>query len=238
MTRCCLVLVACLCLAQAVWGQALVDDFNGNTINTSVWNIFNPGFGNGSLSESSGVLTFKNGSYITTANEFNMPVISGKFSFSGWEYDRFNILLRSDGVTIDSGWQDPIGGLMVQFTPSSNPDFGATQTLHFYDLPSGYNQLGTAAPFIAMNTYYDFKIVDTGNLISVFWDNNTTPIFSYSTSVSYGNFIQIGNREQAAGSWPPPYYANLDWISIIPEVSSLSLFALGGVLAVISRKRS
>ena len=235
--RCYLVLVACLGLAQVGWGQSLVDNFNGTTINTSVWNTFNPSFGNGGLSQSSGVLTFRNGSYVTTVNEFNMPIISGRFSFSGWEYDRFNILLRSDGVSIDSGWQVPIGGLRVQFTPSSNPDYGASQTLHFYDLPNGYNQLGSAAPYIAMNTYYDFKIVDTGNLISVFWDNNTTPIFSYATSVSYGNIIQIGNREQAAGSGPPPYFANLDWISIIPEPSSLSLLALGGVLVALGRPK-
>jgi len=237
MNRCYLVLVACLGLAQVGWGQSLIDNFNGSTINTSVWNTFNPSFGNGGLSESSGVLTFRNGSYITTVNEFNMPTISGRFSFSGWEYDRLKIILRSDG-TMDSYWQEPVGGLRVEFTPSSNPDYGASSTLHFYDLPNGngYNMIGSAAPDIAMNTYYDFKIVDSGNLISVFWDNNPTPIFSYATSVSYGNFIQIGNRAQSAG-WPPPYFANLDYISIIPEPSSLSLLALGGVVVALRRKR-
>jgi len=216
-----------LCLALvSVWtantNAQLFDDFNDGTLNPSLWNTFNPSFGNSSLSESGGNLRFVNGAAIITTAQFANPTISGRFRISGWEYDRFKVLLRSDGTTIDTHWQSRIGGLGIQFTSGSNPDYGSAQTLQLWNFRTG-TLLTTAAPTINMNTWYDFTIADSGSLISVFLNNSATPALSYATTTSYGNYVEFGNREQAAGSWPPPYYLDLDYLVIVPEPNALAL---------------
>ncbi|NDC24585.1 MAG: PEP-CTERM sorting domain-containing protein [Proteobacteria bacterium] len=184
------------------------------------------------LTLSSGIATIKNGAFITTVSNFSNPTINGRFSFSGWEYDRFQILFRSDGTRIDS--QIPNNGIGVQITPSSNPDFGSSKTVQFFDFNT-FTALAIAAPQINLNTFYDFKIIDDGNNIKVYITDMSSPLFTYSTFKTYGNKVQFGNREQAAGSWPPPYYLNIDSLSIIPEPSALSLLAVG--LGVVLRRR-
>jgi len=240
MTRCYLVLVACLCLNDCGWSQALVDEFNDGSINASVWKTFYPSFGNSALTAGGGVMTFQNGAFLTTVNQFNNPTVSGRFSFAGWAYDRLKVIIRSNGSSIDSNWQTPISGIGIQFTPSSNPDYGSSKTIQFWDFTTA-TQLASAAVTINMNTFYDFRIVDNGNLISVFLNNSVTPDFTYATNLNYGSYVQIGNREQAAGFGPPPYYVQLDTISVsasVPEPSSLSLLLLGGAVITAARRRS
>jgi hypothetical protein len=221
---------------QNSFAQSLFDSFDGSSISAANWNTFYPSFNNSSIAVSNGSVTFQNGSFLTTKEQFIKPTIVGKFSITGWEYDRFKVIFRSDGTTIDSHWQVPRSGVGVAFTASSNPDWGSGQTVQIWDFSTD-TKLTAVGPTLNRNTFYDFKIVDDGNLISVFLDNLSTPILSYSTAVSLGNFVQIGNREQAAGSWPPPYYLQMDYISIIPEPSSLSLLLAGGAALMVKRRR-
>lgn len=226
------------CLAViSIWtansNAQLFDDFNDGTLNTSLWSTFSTSFGNSSLSESGGNLRFGNGSAIITTSQFVNPTISGRFRISGWEYDRFKVLIRSDGTMIDTHWQSRIGGLGIQFTSGSNPDYGSSQTLQLWNFRTG-TLLTSAAPTISMNTWYDFTIADSGSQISVFLNNSATPTLTYVTTTSYGNYVEFGNREQAAGSWPPPYYLDLDFVSVVPEPNTLTLFSAGiaGILFV------
>ena len=224
-------ITTCL-LALCLWGTnsnaQLYDDFNGSAVNPALWSTFYPSFGNSGITESGGNVRFLNGSALTTVSQFPNPTISGRFRISGWEYDRFKVLFRSDGTTIDSHWQTRIGGLGVQFTSGANPDYGTSQTLQLWNFQTG-TLLATAAPTINMNTFYDFLITDSGSQISVFLNNAPTPVLSFFTSTSYGNYVEFGNREQAAGSGPPPYYLDLDFVSIVPEPSSFLIFGLGAL---------
>jgi hypothetical protein len=230
--------LACVCSTNT-YAQSLNDDFNDGVINTSLWSTFFTSFGNSSLSESSGNMTFGNGAWLTTVAQYPNATISGSFSITGWEYDRFKVVLRSDGTTIDDHWQTRIGGLGIQFTSGANPDYGPSQTLQLWDFQTG-TLLASAAPTINMNTSYDFLIADSGSAISVFLGNSPTPVLSYLTSLSYGNYVEIGNREQGAGSGPPPYYVNLDYVSItaVPEPSALSLVGVGMLAVWMFKRRS
>jgi hypothetical protein len=214
----------------------LSDDFNDGVINPSLWTTFLTGFGNSSIAESSGNVRFVNGSWLTTIAQFQNASVSGRFQLSGWEYDRFKVLIRSDGTTIDNNWQTRIGGVGIQFTAGTNPDYGPSQTLQLWNFKTG-TLLASASPAIGMNTYYDFLITDDGNQISVFLSNNPNAILTYSTSASYGNYIEFGNREQAAGSGLTPYYLDLDFVSIVPEPSALALLAIGSIVVLIHRQR-
>ena len=232
-------LICGLFVISQTQSQTLIEDFNGASLNTSKWSSFYPNFGNSDLVQSGGVMTFKNGAFLNSVDQFNNPTITGKFSFTGWSYDRLKIIFRSNGSSIDSNWQTPIGGIGIQFTPSSNPDYGASKTIQFWDFNSA-TQLAYTGFTINMNTQYDFKIVDSGNLVSVYLNNSVTPTLTYSSTLSFGNYVQIGNREQAAGFGPPPYYVQLDSVSIssVPEPSALSLLAIGlGGLAMLRRRR-
>jgi hypothetical protein len=216
--------------------QTLIDNFDGSLINISNWTPSYRSYGNSAITLSSGIAKFKNGAFITTVSNFSNPTITGRFSFSGWEYDRFQVLFRCDGTRIDS--QIPNNGIGIQITPSSNPDFGSSKTVQFFDFNT-FTALAVAAPQINLNTFYDFKINDDGNNIKVYITDMTNPLFTYSTFKTYGNKVQFGNREQAAGSSPPPYYLNIDSLSIVPEPSALSLLSVGlGGLAMMRRRRA
>jgi hypothetical protein len=223
------------CLAAVNINAQLFDDFNDGVIDAGQWSTFYPSFGNSSLLESSGDLRFHNGAWITSVWQFQNPTITGRFSINGWAYDRFKVILRSDGVTIDNHWQTRIGGLGIQFTSGANPDYGVSQTLQLWNFQTG-TLLATAAPTINMGTAYDFSITDSGSAISVYLNNSPVPVLTYATSLSYGNYVEFGNREQAAGSGPPPYYVNLDYVSIVPEPSSLAILACFGALAALRRR--
>src|ERR1041385_6791658 len=200
----------------------VADDFNGSSINSSLWNTFVTSFGNSAISESSGSAHFVNGAWLTTVEQFPNASVSGRFTISGWEYDRFKVLVRSDGTTIDNHWQDRIGGLGIQFTSGADPDYGPSQTLQLWNFQTG-TLLATAGPTINMNTPYDFLIADSGTAISVFINNSPTAALTFATSTSYGNYVELGNREKAAGAGPPPYHLDLDSISIVPEPTSALL---------------
>ncbi|MBI3850955.1 MAG: hypothetical protein HY298_11865 [Verrucomicrobia bacterium] len=202
------ILTACLAVAGGATAQSLTDDFNGASINPALWSTFVTSFGNSSISESSGNVRFVNGSWLTTVAQFPNASVSGRFRISGWEYDRFKVLVRSDGTRVDTNSQVRIGGIGIQFTSGSNPDYGASQTLQLWNFQTG-TFLAAAAPTIDMNTYYDFLITDSGSMISVFLSNSPIAILSFSSTTTYGNYIEFGNREQAAGSGPPPYYLDL-----------------------------
>ena len=228
-----LFLVWAIVLATNVSAQQFTDNFDGLSLDSSTWNSFFPSFGNSEITVGSGLATIKNGAYITTKAQFNDPTIIARFSFAGWEYDRFSVLLRSDGSRID--WQFPNNGVGLLISASSNPDFGST-TVQFFNYTS-FVTLAYASPNISLNTFYDLKITDNGNDIAVFIDDMSNPLLTYSTADSFGNFIQFGNREQAAGSWPPPYYLQLDSVTILPEPSTYALLLMTGAGALWMARR-
>jgi hypothetical protein len=223
-------LLLALCFAALSLKAQLLDDFNDGTIDSSKWSVWLPSTPNQGLTEASGNARFHNGAALITTSYFENASISGRFKISGWEYDRFKVIIRSDGVTVDTHWQERIGGLGIQFTSGSNPDYGASQTLQLWNFQTG-TLLTSAAPIISMNTYYDFLITDSGSEIKVFLGDLLNPALSFSTTTSYGNKIEFCNRSQLLG-WPSPYYSDLDFVSIVPEPSSFAILLCFGALAL------
>lgn len=223
-----------LCLAMPCGTKAgtLFDDFNDGVINPSLWSVWLPAVPNRGATESGGYLQLFNGASLITASPFANASVSGRFRISGWDYDRFNVIVRSDGTSVDNHWQERIGGLGIQFTAGSDPDYGSSQTLQLWDLRTG-TRLATAAPTINMNTYYDFLVTDSGTEIKVYLNDLVNPALTFSTSTSYGDMIEFHNRTQLLAG-PPPYYLDLDFLSItqIPEPTSLFPFgSLTGLAA-------
>ena len=203
----------------------LYDDFNDGAIDSSLWNLWLTGFGNSSLTEVSGNARFINGAGLITVSPFMNASVEGRFQMIGDSDDRFSVILRSDGTTFDSNWQTPISGIGVEFRASGNPT--ATPTLQIVDLTTT-TLLGQATPAIGMSTYYDFLIVDSGSDISVFLGGNASPVLSATSSLVYGNKVEIFNREQAA-PWGPQHTSEMDFVTISQIPEPQSLFLLGGL---------
>src|ERR1700722_9195607 len=87
------------------WAQGVVDDFNGSSINSSLWTIYNTPTGNSSVTEGGGNATFDNGAGLMTISSFTAASVSGSFQFTGDNDDRFSIFLRFDGTSFDSHWE-------------------------------------------------------------------------------------------------------------------------------------
>ena len=228
-------LFACFLLALKSNGQALTDDFGGNSINTSLWTIYNTDIGNSSVVEGGGNATFINGAGLMTVGSFPDPAISGSFEFTGDNDDRFSIILRFDGTSFDTHWQQPSSGIQIQFAPSSNPSPN-NPSLQINDLALN-TQLAFAAPEIEMDTYYNFMITDSGSQIDVYLGNIDTPALFADTTASYGDTIGIFNRSQI-DLGGPEHETELSNISItsVPEPTTLSIFAVSMIGIYLMRK--
>ena len=222
---------------------SLYDDFNGSAITSSLWNIYNTSFGSpssgglsSSVTEVNGNVQFVNGAGLITASSYVNATVQGSFQFAGDNDDRFKIYLRSDGATFDQHWQDLTSGILIQFSPSSNPSPN-NPSLQIINATTG-NLVAEAAPNIGMGVYYSFSILDSGNQISVFLAGSANPILVAETSAIYGDKIGIFSREQAA-AWGPNHISQLDFISIsgVPEPSSIALLSIASLLSVAFRSR-
>jgi hypothetical protein len=201
--------------------QILSDDFNGTSINTNLWTIYNTPAGNSSVTEASGNATFINGAGLLTVSNFAAATVSGSFEFVGDNDDRFSIYFRSDGKTFDPTYQDLLSGIMVQFSPSSNPS-GIDSLWIANATTDPYTVLQQATPTISMNTYYNYVITDSGNKITVFLTNTNTPVLSAQTTASYGNIIGFFNRQQLSVGGPQ-HETKLDTISIAETLEYLTI---------------
>jgi hypothetical protein len=224
------------------YSQSVIrDDFDDNQVNSPLWRTFFPSFNNASLVESDNKICFINGPFLITANQYVSNSISGRFNITGWNYDRFHVMIRSDGTTIDSHWQTRIGGLGVQFTTSSNPDFGPSKSVQLWDYQTD-SLLAYASSYVTLDTPNDFVVNDDGNNISV--TLNGVTVLNYSTTISYGNYIEVGNRDML--SMPSQvYFVDLDFLQInsmteivsVPEPSNAALALLGGIVGLVLRSK-
>jgi hypothetical protein len=219
--------------------QGVVDDFNGSSINPSLWTVYNTPTGNSSVTEGGGNAAFVNGAGLMTISSFTAVSVSGSFQFTGDNDDRFSIFLRFDGTSFDSHWQEPSDGIQIQFAPSSNPS-PSNPSLQINDRLNDVNtSLSSLNPEIDMGTYYNFMITDSGSLINVFLTDTSTPILSATTTDNYGNIIGIFNRSQIDNPGPE-HETELDSINIqpAPEPSTFSLAAIGIVLMILVHRKT
>lgn len=215
---------------------ALRDDFNGSTVDTSLWTTSLPfsglPFGPSALNEGGGSLSFVNRGTLITKDDFGPVDITGRFTITGGDQDMFKIVLRTDG-TFTGAYHESANGIAVRWGHvgfnSYNIEFEHRVT------PSDGIALADATYPISVNTTYDFRISDDGSRISFYINDFNTPVLSTVTSFDEGNKIALYNRHYQSGA---AYSTSLDYVQIVPEPSSGCLLLLGvmGVLARRSRR--
>jgi hypothetical protein len=169
----------------------LSDDFN--TLNTSVWQVLAPQSDSRMSASDGKAVFFQRGVLITKQDLPNAIEVRGRFGFFGGTYDQLSIALRSDGTMIPPYYPFQ-SGVGVQFSRRGGDDGDQTGQRNVALL------LGTGRPSVitnftfAQNTYYDFRVVDDGERLTLYLNNLTTPIASGQVTERGGNKIGMQNR--------------------------------------------
>ena len=190
-----------------------------------------------SVLQENGYVQVVNGGAIINNLEFLAPTtLETRFQLTNNERSNLKYVLRSDGVKYFAERK----GVAVQLSSRMDWEGYINQVALF--------EIGSSSPVpvvlvttpLNLNTWYDLKIVDYSDKVEVYFNGATTPTASISTSYSAGSKLAIYNRHVGAdGSWiSEGGTARVDYISIVPEPSALSLLAIGlGGLAILRRRR-
>ena len=211
-------------------GAVVFDDFSGGSINSMLWGTMTTG-PDSSISTLSGNAIFRNRGRLTTVDTFHSSEINGRFRFTNSPSDVFQTVLRTDGTIQNNQYQETANGIMIQITSSSNWDSDATRNVRIIDVVNGNQVQGGLV--LSMNTFYDFRIVDSGASVSAFIGNLSQPLLTLNTSATYGDKISFYNREEIGSI---NHVTQVDYISIVPEPTSAAILGVAGLLAVSLRK--
>ena len=216
----------------------LTDSFDGSVIDASKWQALAP-LSDSSMSVSDGkAVFFQRGILITQQNLPSSYIVEGRFAFTGGLHDNLHINLRTDG-TLTQDWFDFSNNVYVQFSRRSgaNGDGTGTYNVALRSYPHGL----WANDFTFVNdVYYDFKITDTGNRITVFLNDLQVASLATDWPTGSGSGNKIGLENRGYVPWWPTYdnQVKLDYITIsVPEPSSLSLLLAGGAVALARRRK-
>jgi hypothetical protein len=169
----------------------LCDNFNGTSLNTSLWQISDP-FSSSSVTETGGNAVFDNRGRLITQGNYPVPVvINGAFTITGADTDEFKVVIRTDGTFVNDQFEESADGFMIFFRSSS----------YFASNEVGIQEIGGTAfsgwtGTLNVNTEYQFWIVDDGTNISVFLGDPITPKAILSSTDSFGSKVVLYNREQ------------------------------------------
>jgi hypothetical protein len=212
--------------------MVLQDSFDGNSLDVSRWNTLLP-YSDSVVSVQDGFLRSISRGAVVTQSEFSDQIsgpimISGSFRLAN-SFSVFEVWLRSDGILIPGNSNGWVGGIMVGFW--SGPNYWSSPGLKI-----GYSDL-TPNIFTDSITFnpdqvYSFKITDGGSWISVDVDGvlRATSLTQFST----GGKVALNGRQNLDGQVGQ---VDVFGLQIIPESSSLSLLALGGVVVALGRRK-
>jgi hypothetical protein len=217
-------------LSTSCFGAVVFDDFSGGSINSSLWNTMTTG-PDSSISTSSGNAIFRNRGRLTTVDTFQGSEINGRLRFTDSPSDLFKTILRTDGTFQNNQYQETANGIMIEITSSSNWDSDASRNVRIIDVVNGNQVQGGLV--LSMNTFYDFRIVDSGSSVSAYVGNLSQPLITLNTSATYGEKISFYNREEIGSI---NHVTHVDYISIVPEPTSLTLTAVASLLFLGRRK--
>ena len=217
------------------------DSFDGSAVNYSLWNVNVP-YSDSGVRIENGEIVFLNGGSLITKNAVpTSSILSGSFRFTGSMWDRFSINLRANGALRFNSYGTYSSDIYVELQHTGGESGGPLANItisHNGVAHSERTMLGVNGRFNA-DTVYNFMIEDDGSLIKLFVEDLVNPILTATTSTRDGYYIALGNREGSANgsSISAGSELRLGSISIIPEPSSLSLLALGGVVVALRRRK-
>jgi len=205
----------------------LTDSFDGSSIDASKWNVNLP-FGTSQAYVSNGkFVTYDRGIITSTAtfNPYVQPyVVEGVFTPENWN-TVFCVTLRSNGV-LDIPSSESLG-IRVGFWSSANP-FGVTINPVFMNATgSGVSAL----PALPNGSPYAFAITDFGSKISVAINGTEVVVADISDYTSGGSISLFSSHQYGLN--------NVENIKVtsVPEPTSLSLLALGGLVLAFKKRR-
>lgn len=168
----------------------LTDNFDGSTVDTSKWSVVTP-FSDSFVTQSGGYVQVEDAGRITTQSAFADAVeITGRIQLSNNARNNSKIVLRTDGAQYFS----EVKGVAIQFSPQLDNGSFSNQLGIFTigELAQASTSLTTP---VALDTWYDFRIVDTGTSVELYWNGAITPSLTLVTSYRAGSKISFYSRE-------------------------------------------
>lgn len=226
-------------LANTAQATSLIyDSFNGSSIDPATWTAVTP-WANSYVGVSGGDAVFKGIGALVSRSPVSgtsaSPIdITGSFAFTGNLNDAFHVVLRADGV-VDDQWGN-VGGESVIFNTTYMTICSQTANGGV----DAYNLAYSTA--LQGNTYYNFRITDNGNNISVYLNDLAQPIASVTSSYGVGQFIALSDRDEHGGydsSVNSGSQINLSYISVttVPEPGAFSLLGLAAASWALRARR-
>lgn len=221
--------------AAPALAETIIDDqFIGNAVDTQTW-AASPYFPDSAVTESGGSLFLQNRGRLLSVQSMPQAIqIDGRFRFVGSAYDQFLLQTRTNGVTTNP-WGEWDVGIRFGISPTNGENGGATITIVRNAWPGTSPELARGALPIATNTFYDFRIIDTGSLVQFFIGDLSAPYLSATETELIGDRFGLSNREGGGGgSWiSNGSVVELDYlrVSSIPEIDPAGI---GSVLALVT----
>ncbi|MFC5050138.1 PEP-CTERM sorting domain-containing protein [Rubritalea spongiae] len=243
-----------LAVVQAGAAVLIQDDFNDNSLNSSIWTVDTDNSAHtraldGVISEVNGQMEFNGRPRLLTTTAINPDdyaggiMITGQIEFASPD-DVFQIVTRTDNTKVTSGPARFYAELATGVSFSLNAN--GTSSVPTIVNRGGFTldalvTTGDALDFDT-NSILDFVIIDNGagGLSFTVTDQGSGDSATTTTSITggtaVGNLIAFYNRESQIAD---TMLSNLDNVTIssVPEPSSAFLLGLSGVALMIRRRR-
>jgi len=161
--------------------------------------------------------------------------VDGRFRFVGSSYDVFIVQTRTDGATTNP-WGEFDVGIRFQASIPNGENGGSNMAITRNAWPGTSYDLARCSFPIAWNTFYDFRVIDTGSLVEFFVGDLSTPLLTATESAVIGSRLGLSNREGGAGgSWiSNGSVAELDFLQVssVPELEPKGMASVVAVLGM------
>ena len=167
------------------------------------WTIRKP-FSDSDVQVTGGNLRLLNRGTVILEKEFDGAFeASGRIRFAGSAYDSLRIVYASD-KTSTSGSREMDKGLAISLSSRGGDwaPFGPKISLAVANYPDNGTVLGSADPTVAINTWTDFRIVDDGKTIRMYWDDLVNPVITTNYSEAGGAILRSTTGREAGEGVP------------------------------------
>jgi len=231
------IFVLALLLSASLQADVLfTDSFDGPAVDPNKWNTVLP-YGDSAVSQASGSLHLERQGGVFTAAAYSQPFeLTGTF-INHNVYSLLTVVLRSDESIANNNYKTANGIHVMFWGPLGFSEGGRIDIRVEDPLITNWGTNLAVNP----EDQHSFRIVDTGSSVRV--EFNGSLIVDYQTTFSLGGKVGFFSRDSRDNFGPGPSRWEGDTeilsaqISSVPEPSSLSLLALGGVVVALRRFR-